>query len=128
MVKENNSTPLFRQVNVFNLIISEEAELIHNLLNKHHNDNKQYETPNMFQGIEILKGVSHNRRILKNEMNIPFITVEDNIRMVKMYTLNNDVNMIKSIFKRFLITTQGAENIKRNKLEEFENNAIKKCN
>jgi len=54
-----------------------------------------YETKGMFQGTEEVDGILHNRRIYKSALEIPFISIEDGTRVLKIYSLSKNKEEIK---------------------------------
>jgi hypothetical protein len=64
----------------------------------------KYETGNMFQGKEDVFGVEHNRRVYKSSLDKPFITVEDDRRVLKMYSLSDNKDKAKQTLIDYMST------------------------
>jgi hypothetical protein len=127
MEKENNSVLLSQPFNIYSLILSESPKILYTLLKKHTKENKKFETISMFQGIELINGKEYNRRIYKTEMDTPFLVLEEETRIVKLYTLTNDLNRAAIMLQNFLINYRDNKNRIRKQEETYENQAIDLC-
>lgn len=124
---QNQSVPSLKQVHSFFITISPFADFYHNILLPHGDKNRQYETVNMFQGIEIISGNEHNRRIHKAEMETPFVTINEGIQIMKLYTLDSSVVAAKSKIKTALTELNRVNSKSRLDQEIGEIIALNKC-